>query len=66
MDEEINIGVFGMGKMRILHTGILSSLDGVKVKAFAAKQDFILSSIRGALPSIKTYRNYKKDEVNLT
>jgi hypothetical protein len=42
MDEEINIGVVEMGKMGIRHTEILSSLDGMKVKAFAAKQDFIL------------------------
>lgn len=32
MDEQINIGVVGMVKMGILHTGILSSLDGVEVK----------------------------------
>ena len=31
MDGPINIGVVGMGKMGILHTGILSSLDGVEV-----------------------------------
>ena len=35
MNEQINIGVIGMGKMGILHTGILSSLDGVGVKAVA-------------------------------
>ena len=67
MKEQINIGVVGMGKMGILHTGILSSLDGVEVKAVADKQDLILSFIRGALPSIKTYRDYKnRNEVNLT
>lgn len=32
MDEQINIGVVGMGKIGILHTGILSSLDGVDVE----------------------------------
>jgi hypothetical protein len=31
MDEQTNIGVIGKGKMGILHTGILSSLDGVEV-----------------------------------
>ena len=31
MNEQINIGVVGMGEMGILHTGILSSLDGVEV-----------------------------------
>ena len=32
MNEQINVGVVGMGKMGILHTGILSSLDGVDVE----------------------------------
>ncbi len=37
MDGKINIGVVGMGKMGILHTGILSSLDGTEVRAVADK-----------------------------
>ena len=49
MNEKINIGVVGMGKMGIMHTGILSSLDGVEVKAVADKQGLILSFIRGAI-----------------
>jgi predicted dehydrogenase len=69
MDEEINIGVIGMGKMGIMHIGILSSLDGVEVKAVVDKQDLILSFIRSALPSIKTYNDYnemmKKENLNL-
>jgi len=31
MDGQVNVGVVGMGKMGILHTGIFSSLDGVDV-----------------------------------
>lgn len=31
MDGQINVGVVGMGKMGILHTGMLGSLDGVDV-----------------------------------
>ena len=61
MDEQINIGVIGMGKMRVLHTGILSSLDGVEVKAVVDKQDLILSFIKGSLPSIKTYKDYNEN-----
>lgn len=37
-DEQINIGVVGMGKMGILHTGILSSLDGVDVEGVGDKE----------------------------
>ena len=69
MNEQINAGVVGVGKMGILHTGILSSLDGVEVRAVADKQDLILSCIRGALPSIKTYKDYnemvKKEDLDL-
>jgi len=32
VDGPTNVGVIGMGKMGILHTGILSSLDGVDVE----------------------------------
>jgi len=59
MNEQINSGVIGMGKMGILHTGILSSLDGVEVKAVADKQDLILSFIRSTLPSVKVYKDYE-------
>lgn len=34
MDGQINISVVGMGKMGILHTGILSSLDGGEVEYY--------------------------------
>lgn len=67
MNERINIGVVGIGKMRILHVGILSSLDGAEVKMVGDKQGLILSFIKGVLLSIGTYEKYKnRDEVNLT
>ncbi|MBE9594077.1 MAG: hypothetical protein IMF19_11440 [Proteobacteria bacterium] len=67
MNEQINSGVIGMGKMGIMHTGILSSLDGVEDKVVADKQDLILNFIKSTLPSIKTYEDYKnRKEVTLT
>lgn len=33
MNEQINSGVVGTGKMGVLHTGIHSSLDGVEINA---------------------------------
>jgi predicted homoserine dehydrogenase-like protein len=35
--SSLNVGIIGMGKMGILHAGILAALDGVKVKAVAEK-----------------------------
>lgn len=69
MIDNINAGVIGMGKMGILHTGILNSLDGVNVKGVAEKQDLILKPIRQLLPSISTYNDYldmiKKENLDL-
>jgi len=38
VDGQINVGVVGIGKMGILHTGILSSLDDVDVEGVADKE----------------------------
>ncbi|MEN6553751.1 MAG: Gfo/Idh/MocA family oxidoreductase [Methanobacterium sp.] len=58
MDKNINVGIIGMGKMGILHTGILNSLDGANVKGVTEKQDLVLKPIRQLLPLIGTYNNY--------
>lgn len=60
MSNNIKTGVIGMGKMGVLHTGILNSLQGVEVKALVDNQDIILNFIQGAIPSIKTYKDYKE------
>lgn len=69
MSGEIKAGVIGMGKMGVLHTGILNSLEGVEVKALVDNQDAILNFIKGAIPSIKTYKDYrdmlKKEDLDL-
>lgn len=69
MSNKIKAGVIGMGKMGILHTGILNSLQGVEVKALVDNQDIILNFIQGAIPSIKTYKDYrdmlKKEDLDL-
>ncbi len=60
MEKEINAGVIGMGKMGILHTGILNSLDCVKVKAISDKEKIIKKIFGNVLPSVKIYDSYKK------
>ncbi len=32
-DMTVNVGILGIGKMGILHTSILNSLEGVQIKA---------------------------------
>lgn len=58
MVDNINVGIIGMGKMGILHTGILNSLNGANVKAIAEKQNLILKPIKQLLPSIGTYSDH--------
>jgi predicted dehydrogenase len=56
-----------MGKMGILHGGILQALDGVKVCAIADKEKLIPSFVAKILPNIEVYNDYKKmlDKENL-
>ncbi len=67
MEKEINAGIIGLGKMGILHTGILNSLEGVKVTAIADKESIIKKIFGNVLPSVRKYESYKKmlDEEDL-
>ncbi|GIU70823.1 MAG: hypothetical protein KatS3mg003_0302 [Candidatus Nitrosocaldaceae archaeon] len=56
----INVGIIGMGKMGILHTGILNSLEDVNISAIAEKDDTLRNYIKGFLKDIKVYDDYKK------
>lgn len=58
LTELINVAVIGMGKMGILHTGILNSFGDVEVKVLVDTQDTVLDFIKAGLPSVKIYKNY--------
>ncbi|MDD2778266.1 MAG: Gfo/Idh/MocA family oxidoreductase [Methanocellales archaeon] len=60
MEKEINAGIIGLGKMGILHTGILNSLDSVNVTAIADKESIIKKIFGNVLPSVRKYDSYKK------
>ena len=57
MKKKVNVGIVGLGKMGILHMGVLNALDGVKVKAIAEKEksNFILHGIKRFLPEVEVY-----------
>lgn len=58
---KINVGVVGLGKMGILHMGILNNLAGVEVRGVAEKQGLILKAFKKLVPSaIGTYEDYKE------
>lgn len=56
----MNVGVIGLGKMGILHTGILNSIPGVNIAAVSDKEKLINKHIGLALPGVKTYDDYEK------
>jgi len=57
--DSLKVAVIGMGKMGILHTGILNSISDVEVKVLVDNQDAILSFIKAGLPSVSTYKDYE-------
>ena len=60
MSKQIKAGIIGIGKMGVLHTGILNSLQDVEIKALVDNQDIILNFIKGAIPSLRTYRDFSE------
>lgn len=58
-NSTINAAIIGLGKMGILHTGILNSLDNVNVIAFVEKEKFMLKAIEKYFPT-NTYSNHEK------
>lgn len=60
MNEEISVGIVGMGKMGIMHAGILNNLNGVSVKAVADTQKLITHFIENQLTGINAYDNYEE------
>lgn len=59
MEDKINAGLIGLGKMGMLHLGILNASNGVKVKAIAESQGFIKRVIKNILPASNIYDNYE-------
>ena len=55
----VDVGIIGMGKMGILHAGILAAL-GVRVRAVAEKDDTVRNYLKGILHNINMYDDYTK------
>jgi len=60
-------GIVGLGKMGLLHTGILNTLKDVQVVSIAEKENFVAKYIKNALPTVHVYDDYEKmlDKENL-
>ena len=58
---KVNVGIVGLGKMGILHLGILNTLNDVEVRGVADNQGYILTNFKKLVPStINVYKDYKQ------
>lgn len=56
----MNVGIVGLGKMGLLHAGILNSLDGVKITSVAENDKLISNYIKNSISYVNIYNDYKK------
>jgi predicted dehydrogenase len=54
---ELKAGIVGLGKMGLLHAGIMNSLDGVKVTAVAEKEQIIAKYVKESLSGVHVYED---------
>ena len=52
-------GIIGFGKMGMLHTGILNTIEDVQVVSIAEKEGFLTKYVKNALPKINVYGDYE-------
>jgi len=60
MEKLLDIGIIGMGKMGMLHAGIVNSLKESKLIAVADPSTFVKSTFNSLKPEINFYSDYKE------
>jgi len=53
-------GIIGLGKMGLLHTGILNSMPGIEITSIAEKDGIVRKYISEAIPGVHVYDDYNK------
>jgi len=56
----MKIGVIGLGKMGLLHAGILNTFDDVEIFSIAEKEELITKYVKQAIPTTTVYNDYNK------
>lgn len=54
----MNVGIIGLGKMGLLHTGILNTLDDLNITSFADKENLLTKYMKTAFPQASIYNDY--------
>jgi predicted dehydrogenase len=61
LDAAVKVGVIGLGKMGILHAGIINSTSDASVTAISEKEGFLTTAAKAFLPKrIAVYKDYQK------
>ena len=58
MTPVLNVGIVGLGKMGLLHTGILNSINNVKILAISEKERIITKYVKISLSFVKVKKVY--------
>jgi predicted dehydrogenase len=56
-NNKLNACVIGLGKMGLLHAGILNRLDGVRITAVAEREKIIANYVKESLPDVHVYED---------
>jgi predicted dehydrogenase len=59
-NDPFRIGIVGLGKMGLLHTGILNCLDNVKIAAISEKEKIIANYVKSSLSGFNIYEDHEK------
>jgi len=54
------VGIIGLGKMGILHAGIVNALPDSKVTAICEKERFLIRSAKAIMPIVNFYTNHSR------
>jgi len=55
----MNVGIVGLGKMGMLHTGILNTIENVNVVSLAERESLLVKYIKNSLPGINVFQELK-------
>ena len=53
-------GIVGLGKMGLLHSGILNTIPDIHITTIAEKDSIVRKYIRRAIPNVKIYDDYNE------
>jgi predicted dehydrogenase len=58
--DQLNVGVIGIGKMGLLHSGIFNGLKESKLAAVSEKDKIMSMTLNKYLPKVNVYKDYEK------